>query len=97
MLLTAPVLWGMQTTQILLSLLLSGKTSTLREVYYMDRRLYEDQTKSNKSIELLARCLNVHRATLNIFSRSKGCLCGAFRLKVKEGSWQDCSNSTIMT
>ena len=60
-LLTAPVLWSTQTTQLVLSLLLSDKISTLRDVYYMDCRLYEDQTKSNRSIELLARCLNVPR------------------------------------
>ena len=37
------------------------------------------------------RTMRVH-AALNIVSFSRGILCGAFRLKEKEGSWQDCSN-----
>ena len=63
----------------------------------MDRNLYEDQTKSDRSIERLALCLNVQRESLQIVSLSRGYLCGALRLKVLQGRpWQDCRSAAII-
>ena len=62
----------------------------------MDRNLYEDQTKSDRSIERLALCLNVQRESLQIVSLSRGYLCGALRFKVQQGPWQDCRSAAII-
>ena len=55
-----------QVVHLVLTLVRTNKISTLRDVYYMDCRVFEDQSKSDRAIELVARCLNVPRyGTLN--------------------------------
>ena len=50
-----------QVMQHVLTLVRTSKSSTMRDVYYMDCKLFGNQTKSDRIIELLARCLNVPR------------------------------------
>ena len=51
----------LKIVQMVLTLLRTNKISTMRDIYYMDCRLFESQIKSNRSIEAFARCLNVPR------------------------------------
>ena len=51
----------LKIVQMVLTLLRTKKISTMRDIYYMDCRLFESQIKSNRSIEAFARCLNVPR------------------------------------
>jgi hypothetical protein len=85
----------LKVVQLVLTLLRTRKISTMRDVYYMDCRLFQSQTKSDRSIELLARCFNTPRYGLNIVSFSRGILCGAILLKEKDGQWMDCSSSPV--
>ena len=50
-----------QVMQHVLTLVRTSKSSTMRDVYYMDCKLFGNQTKSDRIIELLSRCLNVPR------------------------------------
>ena len=61
----------LKVVQLVLTLLRTRKISTMRDVYYMDCRLFQSQTKSDRSIELLARCLNTPRYGLSIVSFSR--------------------------
>ena len=70
----------LKVVQLVLTLLRTRKISTMRDVYYMDCRLFQSQTKSDRSIDLLARCFNTPRYGLNIVSFSRVscvflCLC----------------------
>ena len=85
----------LKVVQLVLTLLRTNKISTMRDVYYMDCRLFENQTKSDRSIELLARCITVPRYGLNIVSFSRGILCGAILLKEKDGEWMDCASCPV--
>jgi hypothetical protein len=85
----------LKVVQLVLTLLRTRKISTMRDVYYMDCRLFQSQTKSDRSIELLARCFNTPRYGLNIVSFSRGILCGAILLREKDGQWMDCSSSPV--
>ena len=85
----------LKVLQLVLTLLRTNKISTMRDVYYMDCRLFENQTKSDRSIELLARCFSVPRYGLNLVSFSRGILCGAILLKEKDGQWMDCASAPV--
>ncbi|GMH92784.1 hypothetical protein TrST_g5201 [Triparma strigata] len=64
------------------SLLLAGKTTTVREVYYRYVTHFRNQPECDTAIFEAARLLNVERGSLGIFASPKGWICGKLSMTV---------------
>ncbi|EKX36265.1 meiosis-specific transesterase [Guillardia theta CCMP2712] len=79
-----------RVAQLVCSLLKANKTSTKRDIFYADGKVFGKQINSDKAIELLARICNVPRFQLNIVSYSKGLVYGALVMKDLQGNLIHC-------
>ena len=61
-------------------LLKSGRTTTIREVYYFYVTFFRNQQESDNAIRDLASCLSVSRSALGLVASPRGWFCGCIDL-----------------
>jgi meiotic recombination protein SPO11 len=66
-------------------LLLSGHTSTKRDIYYMNKALFGRQSNADAAVERVAATVPCHRNNLNIVAASKALVAGDLTYVTEQG------------